>query len=278
MNTLVSIVIPNYNGALFLTEAVSSAIEQDYLNKEIIVVDDGSSDNSVELLKEFGAKIRLIETANLGAAAARNAGILVASGEYVAFLDSDDIWVGSKLSLQMEFLAQEKLDLIYCHGQEFGNENGLNILHEAIFSGDCYKYFKKFPGKAIIDMGPSTAVIKKSLISVSGIFDTSFPGPAEDWDFFRRYCRIAKVGFCDQVLVYRRNHSNNVSNRSLEEYYLGNKRALLKMFAEDPDIGTVERRQIWVKFHFSSAKSFLKNREVIRFLRSIARIFLPVTI
>lgn len=253
-----SVIIPNYNGALYLKEAVNSVLEQDYVNKEVIVVDDGSTDNSVELLKEFGSKIILIESKNNGASTARNIGISAAKGEYLAFLDSDDIWVINKLHLQMEYMRAHELDLVYCHGQEFGNTDGFNVLHEAKFAGDCYKYFKQYPGKAIIDMGPSTAVIKSARLLKTGVFDPSFTGPAEDWDFFRRYCREAKVGFCDQVLVYRRNHASNVSNRSLTEYYLGNKRALVKMFAEDPEITIFERQLIWAKFNYISAKSFVK--------------------
>lgn len=276
MDTLVSVVIPNYNGALFLSEAISSAIEQDYENKEIIVVDDGSSDNSLELLKAFSKEIRLIQTENRGASAARNTGMLAAKGEYVAFLDSDDIWVKNKLSVQMGYMKRNELDLVYCHGQEFGSAEGPNALHEAKYAGDCYRYFKKFPARAIIDMGPSTAVIRRALLEQTGVFDSSFTGPAEDWDFFRRYCRKAKVGFCDQVLVYRRIHSSNVSNQSLTEYYLGNRKAILKMFAEDLHIEFLERRLIWAKFHFSSAKSFAKARLPFDALRSILRICLPV--
>lgn len=259
MDALVSVVIPNYNGSLYLNEAVSSVIEQDYENIEIIVIDDGSSDNSVELLKEFGPKIQLIVIKNSGASTARNIGISAANGDYIAFLDSDDIWVTNKLRLQMEYMKANELDLVYCHGQEFGNAEGLNVLHKAKYTGDCYMYFKKYPGRAIIDMGPSTAVIKSSRLKKTGVFDSTFTGPAEDWDFFRRYCRGAKIGFYDQVLVYRRNHGSNVSNRSLKEYYLGNRRALLKMFAEDPEITLNERGLIWAKFYYLFTKSFVRS-------------------
>jgi len=259
LNPLVTVVIPNYNGALFLEEAVLSVIEQDYVNKEIIVVDDGSTDNSVEILKAFGPKIHLFESKNCGASTARNIGISMAKGEFIAFLDSDDIWARNKLRLQMGYMRAHDLDLVYCHGQEFGNTDGIDLLHEAKFSGDCYEYFKQYPGRAIIDMGPSTALIKSARLTQTGLFDPAFTGPAEDWDFFRRYCRGAKVGFCNQVLVYRRNHSHNVSNRSLTEYYLGNKRALQKMFAEDSEITFCERSSIWTKFHYISAKSFARS-------------------
>lgn len=259
MEALVSVVIPNYNGALYLNDAVNSAIEQDYVNKEIIVVDDGSTDNSVELLKAFGSKITLFESKNNGASTARNIGISMAKGDFIAFLDSDDIWERNKLSLQMAYMQVNELDLVYCHGQEFGTAEGVNVIHEAKYFGDCYQYFKQYPGKAIIDMGPSTAIIKSSRLTKSGLFDPSFTGPAEDWDFFRRYCRGAKVGFCDQILVYRRNHSSNVSNRSLAEYYLGNIRAIRKMFAEDLEINFYERFSIRVKFYYIFAKSFARN-------------------
>lgn len=278
MNALISVVIPNHNGAQFLVEAVSSVIGQDYPEIEIIVVDDGSTDNSIERLREFGTKIKVIETSNRGASAARNAGIFAAKGEYLAFLDSDDLWTEDKLSLQFELMQGSGLDLVYCHGQEFGSADGSDVFHQATFSGDCYKYFRQFPAKAIIDMGPSTVLLKKSLLPMSGVFDSSFLGPAEDWDFFRRYCKTAKVGFCDQVLVHRRNHSSNVSHRSLKEYYVGNRRALIKMFAEDADIRFLERRFIWVKFHFATAKSFMKGGLALSACRSLLRICMPVTI
>lgn len=276
MNPLISIVIPNYNGILFVEGAIDSALNQNYMNKEVIVIDDGSTDGSVELLRTYMGKIELIETENRGAAAARNAGLLAAKGELIAFLDSDDIWIPSKLSQQFRKMAEEDADLVYCHGQGFGNLNGANVKYLAMHSGDCYPIFRRNPGKAIIGMGPSTALLKRNLLAISGVFDTSFTGLAEDWDFFRRYCRIAKVSYCDEVLVMRRNHSNNMSERSLDDFYVGNKRALLKMFAEDFTIGVFERRRIWVKFHFMSAKAFIKRGNVIMGIRCLVRYFLPI--
>lgn len=277
MDPLISIVIPNYNGALFVTEALESALKQDYENTEVIIVDDGSTDGSVELLRGYEGKVRLIETENLGAAAARNAGLLAATGELIAFLDSDDIWMTNKLTLQVQKLVDQEADLVYCHGQEFGNLSGPNVKRLAIYSGDCYPFFKQHPGKAIIDMGPSTALIRKNLLNLSGIFDTSFTGLAEDWDFFRRYCRVAQVSYCDEVLVLRRNHSNNLSGRSLDDFYLGNKRALLKMFAEDFTIGVLERRRIWVRFHFMSAKTFIRRGNLFMGIRCLVRYVVPIS-
>jgi glycosyltransferase involved in cell wall biosynthesis len=277
MNPLISIVIPNYNSILFIAEALESALNQDYKNKEVIVVDDGSTDGSVEFLRTYEGKIRLIETENRGAAAARNTGLLTAKGELIALLDSDDIWTTNKLTLQFRKMVEEDADLVYCHGQEFGNLNGANLKRLAMYSGDCYLFFKRNPGKAIIHMGSSTSLFKRNLLAISGVFDTSFTGHAEDWDFFRRYSRIAKVSYCDEVLAMIRKHSNSISGRPLNDFYVGNRRAILKMFAEDFSIDVLARRKIWVKFHFMSAKAFIKQGNMIMGIRCLVRFVLPIT-
>ena len=278
MQPLVSVVVPNHNGGLFLLESVSSALKQNYPNIEVIVVDDGSTDNSLVLLTRFKNKVTVIKKENFGAASARNLGILAAKGEFIALLDSDDIWEPNKLSLQMKYLLGANLDLVYCHGREFGDQGDVNYFYMASFEGDCYVHFKKYPTRAIIELGCSSSVFRKSLLHKSGMFDTSNPPPTEDWDFFRRFCRYAKVGFCDEILVHYRRHAGNISSRSIVQYYLGNKIAILKMFIDDSNIGPVEQRVIWTKFHFASAKSFLKNGRVLESLRCIVRIFLPVII
>jgi glycosyltransferase involved in cell wall biosynthesis len=259
LETPITVVIPNYNGALYISAAIASVLAQEFTNLEIIVIDDGSTDDSLKVIREWGHSIRLIETKNQGASSARNAGIVSANSEFIAFLDSDDVWLPLKLKKQIEMMQNENLDLIYCHGQEFSRDSRGGIIHLAKYSGSCYEYFKKYPGQAIIDMGPSTVVVKKSVIESTGYFDTGFRGPAEDWDFFRRYCRNAKIGFYPEVLVLRRNHNNNVSNRSLREYYSGNRKAILKMFSEDVGIHFVERVKILAKLNFMIVKAFIRQ-------------------
>ena len=276
MKSLVSVVIPNYNGGFFLKEALESVINQTYPYLEIIVVDDGSTDNSLEILATFETKILLLKTKKLAAAAARNAGIKAAGGEYIALLDSDDIWTNDKLQLQMERLESLKLDLVYCSGQEFDSNSSSGLIHQAMYSGDCYKYFKRFPTHGIIELGCSTAVFRTSLLESSGLFDESFSGAAEDWDFFRRYSKHAKVGFCPEILVKYRRHAGSITARSILDYYLGNKHAILKMFIDDSNIQFFERRAIWTKFHYISAKSFLKHGKIVASFKSIFRVILPI--
>ena len=277
MNELVSVVMPNRNGAKFLEEAIESVLNQDYPRVQVIVIDDGSTDDSLAILKQYHSRITLIQTNSVGAAAARNAGIKVASGEYIALLDSDDVWIKTKLKLQIKEMEAFNLDLVYCAGQEFTvDANAFGLIHRPKFSGDCYSHFKKFPTRSVIELGCSTAVFRSSLLGSSGLFDETFIGAAEDWDFFRRYCKFAKVGFCDENLVRYRRHVGSITARPILDYYNGNKKAVLKMLAEDKKIALFERRLIWAKFQFISSKGFLKHGEVISGIRALFKILSPI--
>ncbi|HEG42979.1 MAG TPA: glycosyltransferase [Phycisphaerales bacterium] len=101
---LVSIIIPTYNRADIISNAVCSALQQTYSNKEIIVVDDGSTDNTCERLRVFGDNIRLVRQVNAGPSAARNAGVKASMGQILTFLDSDDLWLHSKIAKQVKML------------------------------------------------------------------------------------------------------------------------------------------------------------------------------
>jgi glycosyltransferase involved in cell wall biosynthesis len=275
MSPLVTVIIPTYNSGIYLKEAVESAIEQDYPNLEIIVIDDGSTDDSITLLTPYLDRIHVVTSKNFGAASARNLGILASSGNYLAFLDSDDKWYSNKISLQMKQMLESNLDLVYCAGQEFGTQSGPGEIHMPIFQGNCYQYYKKYPSRDIVAIGPSGTLLKKSLLHKSGIFDTKIPAPSEDWDFFRRYSQYAKFGYCTDVLVLRRIHENNVSRKSMLGYYFGNRNSLLKMFLDDPYIGSIEKRIIWSKYHYMSAKAFAKKGRYLRSIWVACQILLP---
>jgi glycosyltransferase involved in cell wall biosynthesis len=258
----ISVVIPNYNGGRFLAQAIQSVLNQSLLPDEIIVIDDGSTDDSLQILSEFGASIRVIHIPNSGAAVARNLGILESSGDLIALLDSDDYWHEDKLLIQLELINSNPFDLVYCSSQEFIMGSGLGIVHQAHFSGDCYQYFINFPTSAIIKYGCSSTLFRRSILAKSGVFDISVNAPSEDWDFFRKLSRYAHVGITNEILTYYRIHDSNISRKSLLNYYLGNKIGIKKMILEDSDISFWGRRTIWRKFYFGYLKSFLKEREL----------------
>ena len=103
---LISVIIPTFNRVEFISEAIDSVLSQTYSNFEIIVVDDGSTDNTKQLLTKYGSRITYDFQENKGVSSARNKGLDIAKGEWIAFLDSDDIWLPEKLSLQMQDLEQ----------------------------------------------------------------------------------------------------------------------------------------------------------------------------
>ena len=111
---LVSVIIPTYNRADTIGEAIDSVIEQTYSEIEIIVIDDGSRDNTSQILENYGDKIRVVHQANSGVSASRNRGIKIAVGEFLAFLDSDDLWLPTKLSRQIDMLKRTDSSIPCC--------------------------------------------------------------------------------------------------------------------------------------------------------------------
>jgi len=129
---LVSVIIPTYNRSDIVSQAVQSALDQDYPAKQIIVVDDGSTDNTVKVLQRFSG-IELISQPNRGASAARNRGLSAAKGEFVATLDSDDRWNKDYLSYGMQRVQQYPVDIFFANWKEIGPQGQL----------DCADYFAK---------------------------------------------------------------------------------------------------------------------------------------
>jgi glycosyltransferase involved in cell wall biosynthesis len=257
-NPLVSVIMPNFNNEKYLAQAIESVLQQTLKSFELIVVDDGSTDGSLGILESYGDSIQYFSTKNRGAAAARNLGILNSKGSIIAFLDSDDLWLLGKLSKQVTKLLAEDLDLVYCHVQEIDARNSPGIIKFARFKGDCHKDFMENPSVAVIVAGMSTAIIRRELLAVSGIFDTRVPAPTEDWDFLRRFCKHARVDYCDEVLTQYRIHANNISRSSFRRYFSGNLFSIHKMFIEEK-IGFFKRFHLHSKLYVGFAKHYLKS-------------------
>src|SRR2546427_4231674 len=144
---VVSVVIPVYNGERYLADAIQSVLDQTYQNLEVIVVDDGSTDGSAAVAKRFGDAIRYVRQANGGVCQARNTGISVARGTYLAFLDQDDLWLPDKLAVQVAYLeSHPEVGAVYCQCQVLENGGLRSNLYYAelvkddlvgVMSGPC---------------------------------------------------------------------------------------------------------------------------------------------
>ena len=205
---LVSVIIPTYNKALYLKEAIESVLNQTYKNLELLVIDDGSTDNTAEIIKLFNDN-RLIYfyQNNKGPAAARNVGIENSKGEFIAFLDSDDLWLEEKLEKQIKFLKENNEVGMLGTGFYKIDENK-NIIGKKQFPADNDRL-----KKILIKFNPfaqSSVILRKEVIQKVGKYDESFL-ESEDYDFWLRIARYYKIANLPEYLVMKRFYKENLS-------------------------------------------------------------------
>ena len=257
----ISVIIPNYNYARYLDQAIQSVLDQTYDNLELIVVNNGSSDNSLKVLEKYENRIRLINQSNLGQSGARNSGLVVSSGEFIAFLDADDFWEPTKLAMQSE-LINDATQLVYCGISPFkdpGNERLPSVLPK--YRGGCANYFIDLPGASIVLSGESTALFSRDLLLKVGLIDTELNSTA-GWDFFRRCSRLTNFDFVSEPLVNYRLHSSNMSN-SNTKVILDMRRAYSKLF-KDRDWSIPMKKQIAISrtLEWSYLKTYLRAYDI----------------
>jgi glycosyltransferase involved in cell wall biosynthesis len=206
---LVSVIIPNYNYANYLREAIDSVLTQTYANIEVIVVDDGSKDESKEILQSYGDKITAIFQRNQGVAAARNNGVAKSKGDYIAFLDADDVWLPKKLERQVEkILSDKNLGLVHV-GVEDIDARGKSIETRLDgLEGEVSHELLIFKRSVILGGGSGIMVSRKVLEEIGG-FDLRLSTSA-DWDLFYQISSRYSVGFTNEVLLKYRIHGSNM--------------------------------------------------------------------
>ncbi len=200
----VSVIIANYNYGRFLRQSVESALGQSLRPHEVIVVDDGSTDDSIEILRSFGDSVITVEQANAGVGAARNKGAETATGDFLAFLDSDDYWHAEKLEKQLrKFSSDPEFGFVQC-GLTNVDENG-NTLDDYLTGeeGSIADKLLRFQPVVIAN----TIVVKRGLFHDIGGYDTNRDlHPSEDWDLCYRLALKSKVGFVREPLHFYRHH------------------------------------------------------------------------
>lgn len=205
----ITVVIPTYNHQAYLAEAVESALHQTYTDREVLVVDDGSTDRTPEILERYGRAIRVIRKANGGTPSTLNAGILGAQGEWVAWLSSDDAFLPDKLARQMEYVKQHPTcGVVYT---DWFVVDGKGQVTDQLAS-------PTFPTRKSLIAGlfvgcvinGSTTLVRRKCFEKAGLFDEQLP-QAHDWDMWLRLARDYPFGHVPLPLLRYRWHGANMS-------------------------------------------------------------------
>lgn len=249
----VSVVIPTYNYGRFVGEAIRSVLDQTHAAAEIIVVDDGSTDDTADVVREFGGQMKYVRQENAGVCAARNRGVRESNGELIAFLDADDTWEPTKLEKQVaKFESDPAIGLVHCGMREFDDETGQTLkVHLTGGEEGVAENLLLWEGPVIVGPG-GTVMVSREAFDAAGGFDERMK-VGEDWDFCYRVARRFKVGFVREPLVNYRSHGaaahHNVENmeRGMSIFYV-------KAFT-DPTVAHL-RRHVYGNFHKVMAGSY----------------------
>jgi glycosyltransferase involved in cell wall biosynthesis len=274
MKPRVSVIIPAYNHGHHLPAAIRSVREQKWPALEIIVVDDGSTDETARVMEELaGEDLRYIRQKNSGAAASRNRGIGESDGEWIAFLDADCRWLPGKLEKQLRVLEEEKADFAY---------HGCVIVDE---EGNTLKTIPAEPQENLVGaliwgnfLPTSSVMVRRACLEKVGGFDETLPTLGEDWDLWLRLAAnyrgacILEPLVAELVSIFARKYQ--VQN--LEKATLQVISRFFKLAQGRSDLAFLSRQRRRVTSHHLStiAKSYLRHREVAGFVRCSARCIL----
>lgn len=225
---LVSIIIPCYNQGQWVAEAVESALNQSYLNKEVIVVDDGSTDDSLRAIRKFGTNITVVESEHCNGNVARNKGFALSRGEYIQFLDADDYVLSEKIAVQVKCLEESGCDFVYGDWRHIYCDQGKPGSMGAVVKGQVFDDLLEEVLKGWWT-APVSILCKRSAVIKAGGWDETFT-VAQDRDFLIAML-LSNAKGCYQPgchSVYRRHSRKTVSTGNLAAWLEGHIKALAK--------------------------------------------------
>ena len=230
---LVSVIIPTYNRGWILKEAIDSVLAQEFKDFELIVVDDGSTDNTGKILGSYEQDIIVLRQSHKGVSAARNRGIAEAAGRLVAFLDSDDLWLPRKLTSQVDFFSSNPAAVIN-QTEEIWVRNGVRVnpkTRHHKFSGMIFKR-----SLALCLVSPSAVMIKKNLFSKVGVFDENLTA-CEDYDLWLRISCRYPVHLIETPLIMKRGgHADQLSKApGLDKFRIQALKKIIESGQLEPD-------------------------------------------
>ncbi|MEA2060794.1 MAG: glycosyltransferase family A protein [Thermodesulfobacteriota bacterium] len=213
---LVSVIIPTFNRGWIIAEAVQSVLDQTYQPLEIIVVDDGSTDNTRDVLEPFMDRIILLKQENKGVSAARNLGIQNTRGEFIAFLDSDDLWLPDKTACQIDFFKASP-NAIICQTEEIWIRKGRRVNPKKKHKKPSGMIFE--PSLHLCLVSPSAVMMHHSFFDIIGLFDECLAA-CEDYDLWLRTSLAYPVFLIERPCIVKRGgHSDQLSGmHSLDRF------------------------------------------------------------
>lgn len=247
--TTISVILPTYNRAHVLERALTSVFGQTHLPDEVIVVDDASTDATADVVKRFPhVRLHRLER-NSGAAHARNAGAKLATGEYIAFLDSDDLWLSNKLEVQLVRMNESPAPDLICSGITVQERNG-SVAYHGFFTVTppeewSFGEFQSYP------FCPSNWLIRRATFLGMGLFDESMPN-CEDLDFLARMAGRHRIEVMSQPLTVKYNQSDSLDTNRART-------------AVSYDILFSRHRNLWLKAPAAAGRSYqrLANMHII---------------
>lgn len=243
---MISIIIPTHNRAAFLQEAIRSVFDQDYFRErvpdkdyELIVVDDGSCDGTDQLTKEFEHQLVYVKQPQKGVSAARNTGLDLAKGDFIAFLDSDDLWKPQKLSVQMSLMSARPRTML-CYTDEIWVRSGVFVNPKNRHRKYSGWIFDKVLPLCLLSL--SSALFRREVFEEVGRFDESLP-VCEDYDLGIRLAHRYPIHFIDSFLIIKRGgHADQLSKK-----YWGMDRFRVKALEKALELDLTSHQQELVK-------------------------------
>lgn len=258
----ISVIIPTYNRVHFLQEAIESVFRQTFQDYEIIVIDDGSSDNTKEMISKLGHKIRYFYQDNRGRSSARNHGIQMARGEYIAFLDSDDVFLPEKNAIQVKALDDNpEYGIVYSHALTMDEKgNPLGMSWQGNLSGWIYP-MNLFIKNCLITT--PTVMVRANVLKHIGGFDENMH-MCEDLDLWRRIARLYPVLHILSPLVKVRLANDVVKNGiNVKTFLCGREEFYRKAFREDPSIEKMLKKDLFSEMYSTYGMLALQQKKIM---------------
>jgi len=242
----ISVIIPVYNGSKTIQSTVNSVLEQSWQDFELLIINDGSTDNTLTILNEIDdARLRVLSFENAGVAESRNRGIEAAQGDYLSFLDADDRWTVEKLEKQLEALIQHpEADAAYSWTDYIDEQD--QFVHHGWHTRHSGEVYTELVQCCFIENG-SNILLRKAVLEHIGAFDQSV-SPAEDWDFYLRLAEVSRFICVPEVQILYRISEGSQSANVLKMEKAG-VAVLTRQFAKSQELLRCYGSSSWVDFY-----------------------------